>query len=98
MLEMLVFSLLLLPAEPSKPCVIAKIHQKTGADKWRWTVPRPFEYVEGEFPAAAKFRHEISDKNVREIKQNGGRFVVLQDSYTLDELKDAGLQCARQEQ
>jgi len=78
-----------------KPCVIVKVYQKKGADALvRWTVPKPFNYVEGEFPNGFKFRNELNDGHVREIKAKNGHVVVLKSDYVLADLEDARRSCA----
>jgi len=86
------------PAKKESPksgyCVIVKSYQKKGADAWtRWTVPKPYNYVEGEFPPKLKFRWELNAKHVEQIKKHGGHVVILKTDYTLEELKDAREQC-----
>jgi len=71
-----------------------KMYQKKGADAWtRWTVPKPYNYAEGEFPPKLKFRWELNAKHVEQIKKHGGHVVILKSEYTLEELKDAREQC-----
>jgi hypothetical protein len=75
-------------------CVIVKMYQKKGADAFiRWTVPKPYNYVEGEFPPKLKFRWELNAKHVEQIKKNNGHVVILKSEYTLEELQDARQQC-----
>ena len=79
---------------PTPPCLIIKIYQKKAADAWtRWTVPEPFNYVEGDVPTGIKFRNELDDNNVREIKARGGHVVVLKSDYGLPDLVDARESC-----
>jgi hypothetical protein len=74
--------------------MIVKIYQKKAADAFiRWTVPKPFNYVEGEFPAGMKFRNELGDNHVQEVQQRGGHVVVLKSEYALPDLEDARKSC-----
>lgn len=78
-----------------KPCVIVAMHKKTGGDFTRWTVPKPYDYIEGEFPAGLKFRHELNDKHVREIQDKGGKVVIVKSDYVLADLEDARSSCKK---
>jgi hypothetical protein len=101
-LAFLVISFPVLAQEPAPPkelpktryCIIVKSYQKKGADAWtRWTVPKPYNYVEGDFPPRLKFRWELNAKHVEQLKKHGGHVVILKSEYTLEELKDAREQC-----
>jgi hypothetical protein len=82
------------PSSAMKPCLIVKIYQKKGADAWtRWTVPAPFNYVEGALPVGVKFRSELRDEHVREIQEKGGHVVVMKADYALADLEDARKSC-----
>jgi hypothetical protein len=77
-----------------KPCLILKTYQKKGADAFtHWTVPKPFNYVEGDFPTGIKFRSELNDKHIREVKGRGGQVVILKSDYALPDLEDARKSC-----
>ncbi|MEI6246065.1 MAG: hypothetical protein WCQ64_13605 [Acidobacteriota bacterium] len=77
-----------------KPCLILKTYQKKAADAFtRWTVPKPFNYVEGDFPDGLKFKSELGDKDVNEIKKRGGQVVILKSDYVLADLEDARKNC-----
>jgi hypothetical protein len=78
----------------SSPCIIVKMYQKKAADAFiRWTVPKPFNYVEGDLPVGIKFRFELNDKHIREIQERGGHVVVLKSEYGLPDLQDARQFC-----
>jgi len=51
---------------------------------------KQFQYVEGTFPKGAKWHGRLTDKDVREIQEKGGKFVILEPKYT-----DADLEAAR---
>jgi hypothetical protein len=71
-----------------------KIYQKKMADALtRLTTPKPFNYVEGDFPNGVKFRSELNDSNIREIQEKGGHVVVMKADYALPDLEDARHSC-----
>jgi len=86
------------PAKPatadSQPCVIVKRYvHKFGENMSRFHPHRPFDYVEGNYPSGFKWRSELSDGQVRELQQKGGKIVVLSPDYQLSDLEDARKQC-----
>ena len=82
------------PATQSQPCVIVKRHvHKFGENMTRLHPHRPFDYVEGDYPPGFKWRSELSDGQVRELQQKGGKIVVLSPEYQLADLEDARKQC-----
>jgi tetratricopeptide (TPR) repeat protein len=54
---------------------------------------KQFQYVEGNFPKAVKFRGRLTDKDVREIQDNGGKFIILEPKYTESDLEIARRSC-----
>ncbi|SRR5579883_203357 len=81
-------------ASSDKSCLIVKMHKHSfGENMMRWTVAKPFNYVEGEFPKGIKFHYEMGDSLIREIKEKGGKVVVLNSEYGLPELEDARKSC-----
>lgn len=77
------------------PCVILRNYPRKAADAFtRWTVPPPYQYVEGEFPKGFKFRSEIRDKHVRKIQEMGGRIVIIPSDYKASDLDDARKRCS----
>lgn len=78
----------------SQSCVIVKRHlHKFGEDMSRLHPHRPFDYVEGNYPPGFKWRSELSDGDVRELQQKGGRIVVMRSDYEVADLEDARKQC-----
>ena len=51
---------------------------------------KQFQYVEGTFPRGSKWHGRLTDNDVRQIQENGGKFVILEPKYT-----DADLEAAR---
>jgi hypothetical protein len=80
--------------QDSKSCVIVRTHQKKASEAlFRWTQPKPFDYVEGQYPKNAKFHYEIGDKTIRQIQASGGKVVIMKADYSMPELEDARKQC-----
>lgn len=78
----------------SEPCVIVKRHVHVfGENMSRLHPHRPFDYVEGTYPNGFKWRSELSDGDVRELQQKGGRIVIMRPDYQLSDLEDARKQC-----
>lgn len=81
----------------SQPCVIVKRHvHKFGEDMSRLHPHRPFDYVSGDYPSGFKWRSELSDGDVRDLQQKGGRMVVLKPDYQASDLEDARKECQSQ--
>ena len=81
----------------SQPCVIVKRHiHKFGENMSRFHAHRPFDYVEGNYPTGFKWRSELSDGDVRELQQKGGKLVVMRPDYEVSDLEDARKQCQSQ--
>lgn len=81
----------------SQPCVIVKRHvHKFGENMSRFHAHRPFDYVEGGYPSGFKWRSELSDEEVRELRQKGGKIVVMRPDYQVADLEDARKQCQSQ--
>jgi hypothetical protein len=86
------------PSDASKaqgqPCVIVARHvHKFGENMSRMHPHRPFDYVEGDYPSGYKWRSELSDGDVRELQQKGGKMIVLKPDYDAADLEDARKQC-----
>jgi hypothetical protein len=79
---------------PAQACVIVKRHvHKLGENMSRLHPHRPFDYVEGDYPAGFKWRSELGDGDVRELQQSGGKMVVMKPDYEASDLEDARKQC-----
>lgn len=52
-----------------------------------------WQYVAGEFPAPMKFKSNVTDRNVRKIKELGGKVVIVPQEYSTADLEDARKQC-----
>ena len=78
-------------------CVIVTRHvHKFGENMSRVHPHRPFDYVEGDYPPGFKWRSELSDGDVRDLQQKGGKMVVLKPDYQASDLEDARKQCQSQ--
>ena len=52
-----------------------------------------WQYVEGDFPKGMKWKSNITDRNIRKIKEQGGRVVIVPQDYKTVDLEDARKQC-----
>src|ERR1017187_103419 len=78
----------------SQPCVIVARHvHKFGENMSRFLAHRPFDYVEGDYPPGFKWRSELSDGEIRELQQKGGKMEVMRPDYQVADLEDARKQC-----
>ncbi len=53
-----------------------------------------WQYVAGDFPKGMKWKSNIRDRDVRKIKETGGRVVVVRPDYSADDLAQAQKACA----
>jgi predicted NUDIX family NTP pyrophosphohydrolase len=67
------------------PCLIVK---HAGI----WVIPN-WQYVEGDFPEGMKWKSNLTDRNIRQIKQKGGKVVIVPEKYSSIDLEDARKQC-----
>jgi hypothetical protein len=58
-----------------------------------WVIGANWRYIEGDFPAGMKWKSNITDRNVRQIKQKGGKVVIVPEKYSSIDLEDARKQC-----
>ena len=72
-------------------CLIVK--HATTSDQF-WVSGANWRYVAGDFPADMKWKSNISDRNVRQIKEKGGKVVIVPEKYSTTDLEDARKQCA----
>jgi len=49
--------------------------------------------VEGDFPKGQKFHGRLTDKDVRGVQENGGKFVILEPKYSDADLEQARKSC-----
>jgi hypothetical protein len=81
----------------NQPCVVVARHvPKFGENMSRLHPHRPFDFVEGNYPPGFKWRSELSDGDVRELQQDGGKIVVLKPDYQTSDVEDARKQCQSQ--
>jgi hypothetical protein len=57
---------------------------------------KQFQYVEGDFPAGAKFHGRLTDHDVRGIQSHGGRVIIMEPKYSADDLREAKQSCKEQ--
>jgi hypothetical protein len=53
-----------------------------------------WRYVAGEFPPGMKWKSNVRDRDVRKIKELGGKVVVVGQDYSIDELESAKKECS----
>lgn len=54
---------------------------------------KQFQYVEGEMPAGVKFHGRLTDHDIRNIQDHGGRLVIMEPKYSADDLREAKQSC-----
>jgi hypothetical protein len=74
-----------------QPCVILK-HASTA--RQAFVSGANWQYVSGDFPAPMKFKSNVTDRNVRKIKELNGKVVIVPENYSQVDLEDARKQCA----
>jgi hypothetical protein len=52
-----------------------------------------WQYVAGDFPKGMKWKSNIRDRDIRKIKEMGGRVVVIRPDYSADDLAQAQKAC-----
>ena len=55
---------------------------------------KQFQFVEGELPKDVKFHGRLTDHDLRNIQDAGGKVVIIDSHYSVDELKEARQSCA----
>jgi hypothetical protein len=89
---LLLLLLLAVPGSASdNSCLIVK-HATTSQQAW--VSGANWRYVEGDFPAGMKWKSNITDRNVRQVKEKGGKVVIVPEKYSTSDLEDARKQCA----
>lgn len=57
---------------------------------------KQFQFVEGDFPKGMKFHGRLTDHDVREIMDKGGKVSVVEKDYKREDLEDARKSCNEQ--
>lgn len=52
-----------------------------------------WQYVDGEFPHGMKWKSNITDRNIRKIKELGGKVVIVNQNYSQADLDLAKKEC-----
>jgi hypothetical protein len=76
--------------EPKHSCLIVK---HATAARQLLLSNASWQYVAGEFPKGMKFKADIKDKDVRKIKDSGGKVVVVPQDYGTADLEAAKREC-----
>ena len=58
-----------------------------------WVIGPNWQYIEGDFPAGMKWKSNLTDRNIRQVKQKGGKVVIVPEKYSSIDLEDARKQC-----
>ena len=58
-----------------------------------WVSGANWRYVEGDFPNGMKWKSNITDRGIRQIKEKGGKVVIVPEKYSTLDLEDARKQC-----
>jgi len=91
---LLVF-LLLAPASglASDPpsCLIVK---HASASRQFFVSGANWQYVAGDFPKNMKWKSNVTDRDIRKIKAEGGRVIVVKQDYGVADLEAAKRECA----
>jgi hypothetical protein len=61
-----------------------------------WVSGANWRYVEGDFPAGMKWKSNITDRGIRQIKEKRkrGKVVIVPEKYSTTDLEDARKQCS----
>jgi hypothetical protein len=84
--------------QPSGPCAILK--RMGPADEVTSHVysfglrGKQYQYVEGDLPKSVKFHGRLTDNDVRQIMNRGGKIQLLEPKYTIDDLAAARRSCS----
>jgi len=86
------------PAEPAKTdqpsCLIVK-HASTAHQFF--VSGANWQYVAGDFPKGMKWKSNITDRNIRKVKELGGQVVVIKPDYNAEDLAQAQKACGSNE-
>jgi hypothetical protein len=89
--------LLALPLAAQSPCVILKrmgpADQVTSHMYSFGFRGKQFQFVEGELPKDVKFHGRLTDNDLRKIQDAGGKVVIIDSHYSVEELKEARHSC-----
>jgi hypothetical protein len=81
----------LFAADAASTCLIVK-HASTAHQFF--VSGANWQYVEGDFPRSMKWKSNIRDRDIRKIKEIGGKVVIVNADYSATDLEDARKQCA----
>jgi hypothetical protein len=90
-MRVLLCTLALAGSMSAQPCLIVK---HASAARQAFVSGANWQYVDGEFPTGMKWKSNITDRNIRKIKELGGKVVVVNQNYSSVDLEAAKKQCA----
>lgn len=88
---LLLFSLSLSAVAADQTCLIVK---HASAARQAFVSGANWQYVDGDFPQGMKWKSNITDRNIRKIKELGGKVVIVNQNYSAADLEAAKKQCA----
>ena len=59
---------------------------------------KQFQYVEGNYPPGVKFHGRLTDNDVRQVMEKGGKVRILEPGYTQSDLETTRKSCADKQQ
>ena len=71
-------------------CLIVK---HAGVSHQVWVSGANWQYVAGDFPKGMKWKSNITDRNIRKIKEDGGQVVIVPEKYSASDLEEAKKSC-----
>lgn len=83
-----------LAAEAPQSCLIVK-HASTA--RQFFVSGANWQYVAGDFPPDMKWKSNITDRNIRKIREKGGKVIVIQPNYSMADLEQAKTACSATE-
>lgn len=84
-------STLALAEQPQPTCLIIK---HASAARQAFVSYANWQYVAGDFPPGMKWKGNVGDKDVRKVKERGGKVITLSQNYSLAELESAKQECS----
>ena len=52
-----------------------------------------WQYVAGDFPKGMKWKSNLTDRNIRQIKEHGGHVAIVPQNYTADDVQKVFATC-----
>jgi len=78
-------------AENPSHCLIVS---QPNAFGWTYNSTRRMHYVAGDFPTGMKWKSNLSDSDIRKIREAGTEVVIVPPKYTAADVEEAKKTCA----